>query len=56
MIAASLLAWFLPDTGFSLWSGFWQNALFNLGFAVLFLVPLAATYSQFHPPKPPARH
>ena len=49
MLAASLSAWFVPDTAFSLWSGFWQNALLNLGFAALFAIPLAATYRVFHP-------
>jgi uncharacterized membrane protein YqaE (UPF0057 family) len=44
MISGSVLAWFLPDTAFSLWSGFWQNAVLNVLFFVLFLAPLAATY------------
>lgn len=47
-IAVSVTAWFIPDTAFSLWFGFWQNALLNLAFAVLFAVPLAATYRAFH--------
>lgn len=42
VVAGSLLAWFVPDTIFSLWSGFWQNAILNLAFATLFAVPLAA--------------
>jgi hypothetical protein len=33
---------------FSLWSGFWQNAVLNSVIAVLFAIPLAATYSVFH--------
>ncbi|MBI3896921.1 MAG: hypothetical protein HY308_01335 [Gammaproteobacteria bacterium] len=44
MVAASLLAWFVPDTAFSLWSGFWQNAVLNSVFAIAFAIPLAATY------------
>lgn len=44
VIAVSVAAWFIPDTAFSLWSGFWQNAVLNLVFAVLFALPLAATY------------
>jgi len=44
IIAASVVAWFVPDTAFSLWSGFWQNAALNLVFLVLFLVPLVATH------------
>lgn len=42
----SLLAWFIPDTTFSIASGFWQNAILNLVFAVLFLIPLLALYRQ----------
>ena len=47
-LAISICAWFIPDTSFSLWSGFWQNAILNLVFAVLFAIPLAATYRSFH--------
>lgn len=43
-IAVSLTAWYVTDTIFSLWSGFWPNAVLNTVFAVLFAVPLAATY------------
>ena len=42
----SLLVWFIPDTTFSIASGFWQNAVLNLVFAVLFLIPLLALYRQ----------
>ncbi|RZU02138.1 hypothetical protein [Rivibacter subsaxonicus] len=48
MLAVSVAAWFVPDTTFSLWSGFWQNAVLNLGFALLFAAPLAATWRGFH--------
>lgn len=47
IIAISMLAWFIPDMAYSLWAGFWQNAILNLVFAVLFAVPLAATYPVF---------
>jgi hypothetical protein len=43
IVAVSLAAWFVPDTIFSLWSGFWQNAVLNAVFLVLFAIPLAAT-------------
>ena len=43
--AVSLLAWFVPDTAYSLLSGFWQNAVLNMGFAVLFAMPLLALRS-----------
>ena len=44
LISFSVIAWFVPDTIYSLWSGFWQNAVLNLVFLVLFAVPLLATY------------
>ncbi|MFH1719834.1 MAG: hypothetical protein ABIJ25_09685 [Pseudomonadota bacterium] len=49
-LAVSLVAWFIPDTAFSLWSGFWQNAVLNTIMLVLFLIPLAATYEMFKTP------
>lgn len=48
MLAVSLLAWFVPDTAYSLFSGFWQNAVLNTVVLVLFAIPLAATYTRFH--------
>ncbi len=47
ILTISLTAWVLPDTVFSLWSGFWQNAVLNLFLALLFAIPLAATYNDF---------
>lgn len=44
IVTVSIAAWFVPDTVFSLWTGFWQNAVLNAVFAVAFAVPLAATY------------
>jgi hypothetical protein len=46
-LALSITAWFIPDTLFSLWTGFWQNAILNTIFAMLFALPLAATYRAF---------
>ncbi|MCK6554182.1 hypothetical protein L6Q96_06295 [Candidatus Binatia bacterium] len=43
-VAVSLAAWFVPDTIFSVWTGFWPNAILNASLAVVFLIPLAATY------------
>jgi hypothetical protein len=40
--------WFVLDTALSLVSGFWPNAVLNVVLAVLFAVPLAATYRVFH--------
>ena len=48
IIAFSVCAWFAPDTAYSLWSGYWQNAILNCSFALLFFVPLAATYRSCH--------
>lgn len=42
-VAISLIAWFIPDTFFSLWAGFWQNAGLNMVFILLYALPLAAT-------------
>lgn len=50
IIALSVLAWFVPDTAYSLRSGFWQNAVLNLVFLVLFAVPLLATHNSRHDP------
>ena len=46
IVAGSLAAWFVPDTAYSLLSGYWQNAVLNAGFALLFAVPLAATWKS----------
>jgi hypothetical protein len=48
IITISVLAWFIPDTAFSIWSGFWQNAVLNLVFIVLFATPLTATFRNFY--------
>jgi len=48
LTAISLAAWFLPDTAFSLLSGFWQNAVLNLAIAVFFAIPLGFTFKHFH--------
>jgi hypothetical protein len=49
-IAASLVAWFVLDTALSLVTGFWPNVVLNLALALLFAVPLAATYKTFQRP------
>ena len=43
LLGLSVSAWFVPDTLYSLLSGYWQNALLNTVFLVLFAVPLWAT-------------
>lgn len=47
MLALSVLLWYVPDTIFSLASGFWQNAVLNTGFAFLYAVPLFALQPHF---------
>ncbi len=42
LITTSLLVWFIPDTAYSLLSGYWQNAILNAGFLTLFAIPLWA--------------
>ncbi len=39
-LALPLTAWYVLDTGFSLATGFWQNAVLNTVFAVAFAIPL----------------
>lgn len=41
--AASLATWFVVDTAFSFWSGYWQNAILNGIIALLFLPGLVGT-------------
>lgn len=48
IVAYSVVAWFIPDTAYSIWSGFWQNVGLNLALIALFVPPLAATYRAFH--------
>ncbi|OYU15913.1 MAG: hypothetical protein CFE37_03890 [Alphaproteobacteria bacterium PA4] len=43
MLAISLLCWFVPDTAYSLLSGYWQNAVLNSAFLLLFGLPLLAS-------------
>ena len=45
IFTVALLAWFIPDTTYSLLSGFWQNAVLNAGFALMFAIPLTALRS-----------
>ncbi len=40
MFVVSLTCWFIPDTTYSFISGFWQNAVLNMAFALAFAIPL----------------
>ncbi len=46
-LAASLTIWFVVDSGYSVLTGFWQNAALNVAFFAGFAVPLVATYRFF---------
>ena len=43
LVFLSLVFWVVPDTAYSLWSGFWQNAVLNASFIALFAPPLIAS-------------
>lgn len=40
-IAAGLAVWFVPDTGYSLASGYWENAVLNVTMLTPLAIPLA---------------
>ena len=42
-VTTSVLIWFVVDSSFSIWVGFWENAAFNAGFLLLFAPPIIAT-------------
>jgi hypothetical protein len=46
-LTVSIVAWFVPDTAFSLWTGYWQNAVLNAVILLAFAIPLWATYRRF---------
>ncbi len=43
-IAVPLVAWAVPDTIWSCWTGYWPNAVLNAGFVALFAPPLVGAY------------
>lgn len=52
MVTFSVGAWFVPDTVYSVSSGFWQNGILNVCFFTLFAIPLMATRTAFHSSRP----
>jgi len=46
-LSISVIAWFVPDTLFSLWKGFWQNAILNSLLGLFLILPLLGTYKAF---------
>lgn len=53
IVTLSVVAWFVPDTTYSLLSGFWPNVALNVGFFMLFALPLLATRKAFLLPMRP---
>lgn len=47
LLVVPMLVWFTADTGFSIYTGFWQNAILNSVLLLLFAIPLAATRRRF---------
>jgi hypothetical protein len=47
-IALSIGLWFVVDTVWSAYMGFWGNVVLNIGFFLLYFVPLAATFRSFY--------
>ena len=47
MLAIPLILWFIADSAFSLYTGFWQNVLLNAVLLLLFGIPLLATRKYF---------
>jgi len=48
-VFASLVFWFLVDTGFSLAVGEWEHAVFNVGFAIALAIPLLSIRKSIGP-------
>lgn len=55
ILAAGLAIWFVPDTAYSIGSGYWQNAILNVTVLALFVPPLVAHARQraTRPVRPP---
>ena len=47
MLAIPFILWFVADSAFSLYTGFWQNVLLNAVVILLFAIPLGATRKYF---------
>jgi hypothetical protein len=47
-VAASMVGWFVVDTTLSLLSGYGENAILNLAFAIMFALPLYLLRADFH--------
>lgn len=49
VMTASIIVWYVIDSGFSVLVGIVSHALFNTGFLILFAIPLAASYRYLRP-------
>lgn len=47
MLALPLVLWYVTNSWFSVYTGFWHNVVFNLVFLSLYAIPLAATRKYF---------
>ena len=47
-IVLSMVIWFVVDSGFSIYIGVIEHAIFNVIFMILFAIPLGATYPHFN--------
>lgn len=47
MLAMPLILWFVADSAFSLYTGYWQNVLLNAVLLLLFGIPLGVTRRYF---------
>jgi len=48
-IAGSITVWFVVDSVHSVASGYWPNAVFNIGAFIAFGVPLVVSFTSFGP-------
>ncbi|NTW54906.1 MAG: hypothetical protein HGB15_09165 [Chlorobaculum sp.] len=48
MLALPLAAWFVTASAHSVYTGYWQNIIFNIVFLSLYTIPLAATRKYFN--------
>jgi len=48
MLVTPLVVWFVTGAGYSIYAGFWRNAVFNTLFLVLYSIPLLATRKCFN--------
>jgi hypothetical protein len=55
IMVISICVWAVPDTAYSLLSGFWQNALLNAGFVLAFAAGFGLTAGRRNSAQPATR-